>query len=139
MERFFSHQCPQLAAGIAYRVLYSIAPLAIVLVSIFGLVLQDDSVRHDVVNAIVDELPVSRAGRKDVEDAITEIATPASAAGFASLLVFGWAATGMMEDARRAAAQSVTGIHRVLGTPRRAERREPEEARAASDRRAAHG
>jgi membrane protein len=107
VERFFSHQCRQLAAGIAYRVLFSIAPLAIVLVSIFGLVLQDDSVRHDVVNAIVDELPVSRAGRKDVENAITEIATPASAAGFASLLVFGWAATGMMAAIRQ-------GLERAL-------------------------
>jgi uncharacterized BrkB/YihY/UPF0761 family membrane protein len=64
VQRFFADQCPQQAAGIAYRVLFSIAPLAIVLVSIFGLVLQDDSVRHDVVNAIVDALPVSRrAGR----------------------------------------------------------------------------
>ena len=60
-------QCPQQAAGIAYRVLFSIAPLAIVLVSIFGLVLQDDSVRQDVVNTIVDALPVSAAGRHDVE------------------------------------------------------------------------
>ena len=81
VQRFFADQCPQLAAGIAYRVLFSIAPLAIVLVSIFGLVLQDDSVRRDVVDAIVDALPASAAGRKDVEDAITAIATPASAAG----------------------------------------------------------
>jgi uncharacterized BrkB/YihY/UPF0761 family membrane protein len=50
-------QCPQQAAGIAYRVLFSIAPLAIVLVSIFGLVLQDDGVRQDVVDSIVDALP----------------------------------------------------------------------------------
>jgi membrane protein len=107
VERFFSHQCPQLAAGIAYRVLFSIAPLAIVLVSIFGLVLQDDSIRRDVVNAIVDDLPVSPAGRKEVEDAITGIATPASAAGFASLLVFGWAATGMMAAIRQ-------GLERAL-------------------------
>jgi membrane protein len=96
VRRFFSDNCPQHAAGIAYRVLFSIAPLAIVLVSIFGLVLQDDSVRQDVVNTIVDALPVSTAGRKDVEDAITALATPASAVGFVSLLVFAWAATGMM-------------------------------------------
>ena len=63
VQRFFADQCPQQAAGIAYRVLFSIAPLAIVLVSIFGLVLQDDSIRHDVVNSIVDALPVSAAGR----------------------------------------------------------------------------
>jgi membrane protein len=108
VERFFADQCPQLAAGIAYRVLFSIAPLAIVLVSIFGLVLQDDSVRHDVVNAIVDALPVSAAGRRDVENAITAIATPASAAGLASLLVFAWAATGMMAAIRQ-------GLERAMG------------------------
>ncbi len=100
VERFFADQCPQQAAGIAYRVLFSIAPLAIVLVSIFGLVLQDDSVRQDVVNTIVDALPVSAAGRKDVERAVTEIATPASAAGLLSLLVFAWAASGMMTAIR---------------------------------------
>jgi uncharacterized BrkB/YihY/UPF0761 family membrane protein len=64
-------------------------------------VLQDDSVRQDVVNAIVDALPVSAAGRQDVEDAITAIATPASAAGLASLLVFAWAASGMMTAIRQ--------------------------------------
>jgi membrane protein len=101
LQRFFVDQCPQQAAGIAYRVLFSIAPLAIVLVSIFGLVLQDESLRQDVVDAIVDALPVSAAGRKDVEDAITAIATPASAAGFVSVLVFTWAATGMMTAIRR--------------------------------------
>jgi membrane protein len=100
VERFFADQGPQQAAGIAYRVLFSIAPLAIVLVSIFGLVLQDDSVRQDVVNTIVDALPVSAAGRKDVERAVTEIATPASAAGLLSLLVFAWAASGMMTAIR---------------------------------------
>ena len=101
IERFFADECPQLAAGIAYRVLFSLAPLAIVLVSIFGLVLQDDSVRHDVVDAVVDALPVSAAGRRDVEKAITGIATPASAAGLVSLLVFVWAATGMMAAIRQ--------------------------------------
>jgi membrane protein len=101
VQRFFADHCPQQAAGIAYRVLFSIAPLAIVLVSIFGLVLQNDSIRHDVVNAIVDELPVSVAGRKDVENAITAIARPASAAGLVSLLVFVWAATGMMTALRQ--------------------------------------
>jgi membrane protein len=107
VERFFADECPQQAAGIAYRVLFSSAPLAIVLVSIFGLVLQDDGVRHDVVTAIVDALPVSAAGRKDVERALTEIATPASAAGLASLVVFAWAASGMMTAIRE-------GLERAL-------------------------
>jgi membrane protein len=108
LQRFFADQCPQQAAGIAYRVLFSIAPLAIVLASVFGLVLQDESVREAVVDAIVDALPVTVAGRQDVEDAITAIATPASAAGFLSLIVFAWAATGMMTALRR-------GLERAMG------------------------
>ena len=95
-QGFYHDHCPQQAAGIAYRVLFSIVPLAIVLVSIFGLVLQDDAVRKDVVDAIVRHLPVTVAGRKDVENALTSIATPLSAAGLLSLALFAWAATGMM-------------------------------------------
>jgi membrane protein len=101
VRQFFADQCPQQAAAISYRVLFSTAPLAIVFVSIFGLILQDDSVRRDVVGAIVDALPVSAAGRQDVEDALTAIATPASAAGLVSLLLFAWASTGMTGAIRR--------------------------------------
>jgi membrane protein len=100
VQRYFADRCPQHAAGISYRVLFSAAPLAIVLVSIFGLVLQNESIREDVVTTIVGWLPVSVAGRKDVERAITEIATPASAAGLIGLAVFFWAATGMMAAVR---------------------------------------
>lgn len=109
LQHYFADRCPQYAAAIAYRVLFSIAPLAIVLVSIFGLVLQDDAIRHDVVNTIVDALPVSVAGRKDVEKAVTAIATPASAAGLISLVVFAWAATGMMA-AIRAGLETAMGV-----------------------------
>ena len=125
------------AAGIAYRVLFSIAPLAIVLVSIFGLVLQDDSVRHDVVDAIVDALPVSVAGRKDVEDAITEIATPASAAGLIGVLVFVWAATGMMTAIRRG-LESAMERRRVTAAGAR-EARRPRADRGRCAARARHG
>ena len=109
VDRFFADHCAQHAAAIAYRVLFSIVPLAIVLASIFGLVLQDDGVRHDVTKTIADALPVSAAGRQDVEDALTAIATPASAAGLASLVVFAWAATGMM-SAIRQGLESAMGV-----------------------------
>src|SRR5690242_4191960 len=99
-QEFYHDHCPQQAAGISYRVLFSIVPLAIFLVSIFGLILQNDALREDVVDAIVDRLPVTVAGRKDVEDALASIATPFSAAGLVSLAVFAYAATGMMSAIR---------------------------------------
>ena len=36
LRRFFTDRCPRDAAASAYRVLFSVGPLAIVLVSIFG-------------------------------------------------------------------------------------------------------
>ena len=103
--------CSQQAAGIAYRLLFSIAPLAIVLVSIFGLVLQNDELRERVTDTIVDALPVSASGRNDVEKAIEAIATPASAAGLdlvARLRVGGHGRDG--RDPARARARD--GRHR---------------------------
>jgi len=104
-KRFAAEGCSARAAGIAYRVLFSLAPLAIVLVSIFGLVLQDTELKQDVVDRIVSTLPVDSSGSARVEREISNIATPASAAGLISLLVFLWAATGMM-SAIRAGLQS---------------------------------
>jgi membrane protein len=111
VQGFYADHCPLQAAGIAYRVLFSIVPLAIVLVSIFGLILQDDQVRKDVFNAIVDFLPVTAAGRKDVEKALNSIATPASAAGLVSLVVFAWAATGMMTSIRQGLETAMHVVH----------------------------
>jgi membrane protein len=53
------------------------------------------------VSAIVDALPLSAEGRKDAEDAITALATPASAAGLVSLAVFAWAASALMTSVRQ--------------------------------------
>jgi membrane protein len=114
VQRYFADRCPQQAAGISYRVLFSIAPLAIVLVSIFGLVLQDDAVRHDVTDRIVDWLPVSESGHRDVENALTAIATPASTAGLVALVVFAWAATGMMTSIRQGLE---TAMHVLVSRP----------------------
>jgi membrane protein len=111
VQGFYADHCPLQAAGIAYRVLFSIVPLAIVLVSIFGLVLQDDQVRKDVLNAIVDFLPVTAAGKKDVEKALNSIATPASAAGLVSFAVFAWAAVGMMTAIRQGLETAMHVVH----------------------------
>jgi membrane protein len=107
-SRFFAAAGTQHAAGIAYRVLFSLAPLAIVLVSVFGLVLQDDELREEVIDKVIETLPVDASGIEDIEAEIEAIATPASAAGLVSLLVFLWAATGMMASIRR-------GLMAVLG------------------------
>jgi len=100
VDGFFRHHLAQHAAGIAYLILFSLAPLAIVLVAVFGLVLRDESRRADVVDLILRHLPLTRSGARQAEDAVVAIASPASVLGFLSLFVFAWAATGMMASIR---------------------------------------
>ena len=49
VDGYFADRCGQHAAGIAYRVLFSLVPLSIVLVAIFGIVLRNDGLRNDVI------------------------------------------------------------------------------------------
>lgn len=100
VDGYFADRCGQHAAGIAYRVLFSLVPLSIVLVAIFGLVLRNDSLRDDVIREIVDRLPLSESGGADVTREIEKLVPPATALGLLSLIVFGWAATGMMASLR---------------------------------------
>ena len=100
VEDLFRDKCPQYAASIAYRVLFSLFPLTIVLVSIFGLVLQDDELRQRVINELIDILPVSEEGQTDVEQSIEGIASPLSAIGLISLVALLWGASGMMAAIR---------------------------------------
>ena len=92
--------------------LFSLAPLTIVLVSIVGLVLRNDARRQDVIDQIVGWLPVTEEGSNTVEEAITRLASPTSALGILSLLLFFWAATGMMASLR-------TGLEAALRVDRR--------------------
>ena len=111
-EGYVHDRLPQHAAAIAYRVLFSLAPLAIVLVSIFGLVLEDEARRQDVIDEIVGWLPVTDEGSARVEDAITGLASPTSALGLVSLALFFWASSGMMAALR-------TGLEVALRVDRR--------------------
>src|SRR6476619_3443637 len=100
IDGYFTDRCGQHAAGIAYRVLFSLVPLSIVLVAIFGLVLRNDQLRNDVIKQIIDSLPLSESGGADVTRQIEKLASPATAFGLLSLIVFAWAATGMMASLR---------------------------------------
>ncbi len=103
IDGYFADRCGQHAAGIAYRVLFSLVPLSIILVAIFGIVLRNDNLRNDVITEIVDRFPLTESGGADVTrqiEKLAKLASPAKALGLVSLLVFGWAATGMMAALR---------------------------------------
>jgi membrane protein len=87
--------CPQHAAAIAYHVLFSVFPFLLLLVSILGLVLQDDSVRDEVIGWIAEAIPLSEQANFDLERAVAGLATPLSAAGLVAFLLLLWSASGL--------------------------------------------
>jgi membrane protein len=98
--RFLGHRSTQHAAGIAYRILFSLAPLAILIVSALGLLVRDEGRRNELVDDIVGKLPILQDDADRVEEAIVALASPASLAGVVGLLVFVWTASGMMAAIR---------------------------------------
>ena len=85
----------------SYYVFFSIFPLAILVVSIAGLVLTDDSLREQVIDELLNLLVLQEgAGRENLEELIEPVARGTSAIGVISVLGLAWAATGMMSALR---------------------------------------
>ncbi|MGB2694380.1 MAG: YihY/virulence factor BrkB family protein [Dehalococcoidia bacterium] len=57
-QEYSRNNCSHMAAAISYYVLFSIIPLAIFLVSIFGMVVRDEQLQEDVSSEVVDFLDV---------------------------------------------------------------------------------
>ncbi len=100
VAEYFDDRGPQLAASVAYHVLFSVFPLAIVLTGVFGIVVQLTGLQADVVDSIVRNVPVSASG----EDKLRHLLEGATG-GYSALGLFGvvgliWAASGMMAAVR---------------------------------------
>jgi membrane protein len=91
---------PQLAASIAYHVLFSIFPLAIVLTGVFGLVVHLAGVEADVIGTLVRNVPLSASGEEDLRRLLEGVTSGYSALGLLGAVGLVWAASGMMAAVR---------------------------------------
>jgi membrane protein len=97
VKGFFDDGCTQRAAAISYYVLFSLFPLVIFSVGILGLVLEDKELQEDLVDAIMDNIPLSQdEGRDDVTSTLEEVAGSRSGAiGTLGLIFLAWSASSM--------------------------------------------
>lgn len=98
---FVSDACPHLAASIAFRVLFALFPLAIVVTAVFGLTSAAVGFRPDVIDAIVDQVPLTDDGRRRLRGLLEETGG-IEAVGIVGLAGLIWAASGMMSAVRTA-------------------------------------
>ena len=97
VQGFLAHNCSQMAAAISYYVLFSLFPLLIFLVGILGLFLRNQGLQQDIVNRVLDFIPLSEGeGRNTVTDAVKAVAGPGSGAlGVLGLIGMVWSASSM--------------------------------------------
>ena len=100
ITRYTLHRIPQIAAAIAYHVLFAIVPLFVFLGTIFGMLLRDDQRRQDLTEQLIDRFPLSPEAGVDIERILSEIPTPLSLIGAISVLALLWSASGMMSSVR---------------------------------------
>lgn len=87
-REFLDDGCPQRAAAISYFALLSLFPLAIMLVAVFGLVVDDDEARRRVIEVVLDNVPLREdRGGADLEAVL--ISVTSSRGGFGVLGVLG--------------------------------------------------
>ena len=93
---FRSHGGTQLAAAIAYHVLFSIFPLVILLTAVAGLVASQDTVRDWLVDILLGQAGLSGPTRAEIERRLRQSTGGLGAVGLLGLLGLAWSATAMM-------------------------------------------
>lgn len=103
VSEFFDDRCPQQAAAISYYALFSIFPLTILAVVGFGLVVSDASARQQVINFLLDNLPLSSTtGRNDLDRLLSGVTASAGALSVVGFIGLVFAASGLMGAIRTA-------------------------------------
>jgi membrane protein len=102
LSEFADDGCPQLAASIAYHVLFSIFPLAIVVAAITGVVLNATGSRATVVDTIVSNVPLSPSGDDQLRTLLLGATGNLSAVGLVGFVGLVYSGSGMMAALRAA-------------------------------------
>lgn len=96
---YMDDHCGTYAAAIAYYALFSLIPLSLIILSVFGLVVDKD----DVSQFVFDQIPLEETATvRDNVDQIVERAQDISVAGISfGLLILVWSSSGIFSAVRR--------------------------------------
>jgi membrane protein len=100
---FTGDNCTQQAAAITYYILFSLAPLAIVVVAVLGIFLNGEEVRDRVVDWVLEVIPLSSIeGRASVTEIVEEIQNVNATFAVIGLVVALWSSLAVFAAIRRA-------------------------------------
>jgi membrane protein len=111
VTNFFRDGCTQRAAAISFYALFSIFPLAILSVAVLGLVANDEHVRREVVDFVLDKIPLTEdRGRRQLETAMKRATAQGAGLGVLGILTLLFAASNVMGSIRQA-LNTAFGVH----------------------------
>ncbi len=102
LGQFGADNCSQMAAAIAYYVLFSLIPLLIFVVSVFGFVARDSDVEERIIDRVVGSMPLDEEEGADlVSDTIHGVSRVSGALSVFSILLMAWSASSMFGAIRK--------------------------------------
>lgn len=104
---FGSDRCPQLAAAISYHALLSLIPLALVAVSVAGLVADQGSVARAIDTVLFEPLGLAVDTRTQLERQITDALAGAGAVGLFGIVALLWTVSACMGSVRQGVEQAL--------------------------------
>src|SRR3954451_10963764 len=100
---FFAHGGTQRAAAISFYALFSIFPIAILCVAVLGIVKHDDTARRQVVDFLLDRLPLTEdQGRRQLEKAMLQVTRDIAGFSLLGVATLLFAASNVMGSIRQA-------------------------------------
>lgn len=102
VREFFADGCPHLAGSIAFRVLLSLFPVAIVVAALFGVVSRAVGFEPDVIDSVVRQAPLTDEGTEQLRELLEQSAGNLGTIGLVGGVGLVWAASGMMSAVRTA-------------------------------------
>lgn len=103
VQAFFRDNGPQYAAALSYYGLFSLFPLAILTVTVFGLIVDDEAARTQVIDFVLENVPLREdAGRSDLETVLTNVTRSTGGFGLFGAIGLVFAASAVMGTIRQA-------------------------------------
>lgn len=103
-REFVRDDCGQLAAAISYYALFALFPLLIFIVALVGIVVQDRAVQDDIVDEVLQNIPLNEGeGRDSVTEAVRGVGNAGSGAlGLLALAGMAWSGSSLFGALRKA-------------------------------------
>ena len=103
VQEYVSDNCSHMAAAISYYVVFSLIPLLIFLVSVFGFIVRNDEIEKEIVDRVVDATPLEKDEEQNlVTDTLRGVSRVSGALSIVGLLGMVWLASAMVGATRRA-------------------------------------